>query len=358
MLFLKKIKDVFKENDIDILEYTEPKKFIKYKCLTCGQIYTAQTAVSLLSKITLCEKCWLPFKRWNVERLQKYKLKRIFPNSQLQFIEFNGYKNKGKIKCLKCGFIKEYNSLPAILRRTGDCFCECCEEVKNKIYQYTLNNLPETIELVEWRGAALKNLFFCKNCNKTFERKIDLQSKMDYCPYCNNNIHKFSLQQAQEKIDKEKEGYTILNYGGQRGRSLIKHSCGFCFTCNLDSFAKSRGCPKCFGKMSKLEKTIESFLIKNNYSFDVQKRFSDLKKYSFDFIVFFNNSFMLIEAQGRQHYEDVSIFDSFENQQKRDEVKRQYCLVNDIPLIEFPYWEESNVENFLLDKFNDYLERE
>lgn len=88
---------------------------------------------------------------------------------------------------------------------------------------------------------------------------------------------------------------------------------------------------------------------------NTKKKFEDLKKYSFDFSVIINNQMVLLEVQGRQHYEEVEVFDSLEIQQERDKVKREYCLANNIPLIEIPYWEIDNIDNFLQLKFNDYL---
>lgn len=359
MEFQEKIKKVFAENNIEILTFFGEKEYIKYKCNNCGKIYENKNAISLLSKISLCEKCWKPFSRWNKERLQKYKLDRLFPQSNLTFLEFNGTKKGGKIQCNKCGYIKEYNSLPAVLRRTGDCFCEKCEGVKNQIYNYVKTNLSNDIILIKWYGAAEKNEFYCKKCNRNFFRKIQLGSKMDYCPNCCTSNNKFTLEEAQINFNnKFGEEYQILKYEGQKGRSLLRHSCGFCFTCNIGDFKKSKGCPKCYKKISKLEQKVITFLNKNNYIYEYQKRFDDFKRFPFDFYVEIEGKKFLLEAQGRQHYMEVPVFDSYELQKERDLKKRNYCLINNIPLIEIPYWEENNIPTYLLSKFNDYLEKE
>lgn len=355
----EKIKKVFKENQINILEEHGWKGSIKYECNICKRVYTAKSAVSLFSKISLCEHCWKPFSRWNKERLEEYKLKRLFPESDLSFVEFNGYNNPGKIKCNKCGFIKEYSSLPAVLRRVSTNFCEQCEGLGRKIYNHTIENLPPHIELIEWKGAAFKNVFLCKKCGKYFERKIETVSKLDYCPYCVTSNNKFTLEEAQQKFN-EKFGtdYTILEYNGQKKRSLLRHKCGFCFTCNIGDFAKSKGCPKCFKSISKLEQAVDDWLAANHYSYERQKRFDDFKKFPYDFAVYLNGKTILIEAQGRQHYMSIDGFGDFEKQKVRDKKKRDYCLVNNIPLIEVPFCEQKNIDKFLLEQFNDYLERE
>ena len=83
-----------------------------------------------------------------------------------------------------------------------------------------------------------------------------------------------------------------------------------------------------------------------------------MKRFSFDFYLEINNKIILLEVQGRQHYEDVEVFDSLEDQKRRDKIKKDYCLANNISLIEIPYWELKNLEQFLQLKFNDYLEKE
>lgn len=38
-------------------------------------------------------------------------------------------------------------------------------------------------------------------------------------------------------------------------------------------------------------------------------------------------------------------------QKKHDEIKKKYCIDNNIPLIEIPYWEFDDLEYYLFDKF-------
>ena len=152
--------------------------------------------------------------------------------------------------------------------------------------------------------------------------------------------------------------YQLLQYKGTNYKSLIKHKCGFIFSTRLSDFEKTRGCPKCYRKISKGEQLVMKFLENHNYDYIYQKRFNDLKKFSFDFCIKLNNKIILLEVQGQQHYEDIEIFDSLEEQKRRDKIKKDYCLANNIPLIEIPYWELKNLDQFLQLKFNDYLEKE
>lgn len=50
---------------------------------------------------------------------------------------------------------------------------------------------------------------------------------------------------------------------------------------------------------------------------------------------------LIIEAQGKQHYEFNTLFHQyyvdFVNQQNRDQMKRDFCQINNLTLVEIPY---------------------
>lgn len=61
---------------------------------------------------------------------------------------------------------------------------------------------------------------------------------------------------------------------------------------------------------------------------------------------------LAIEYQGEQHYRPIDYFggkEKFEVQQKRDNIKRDYCKNNNINLLEIPYYKnvEEELNNFL-----------
>lgn len=57
----------------------------------------------------------------------------------------------------------------------------------------------------------------------------------------------------------------------------------------------------------------------------------------------------LIENDGRQHYESVDYFGGekcFRDVQKRDKIKNDYCILNNIPLLRLPYYlSKEEIEN-------------
>ena len=64
---------------------------------------------------------------------------------------------------------------------------------------------------------------------------------------------------------------------------------------------------------------------------------------------------MCIEFQGKQHYEDVPYWYHTEDEgiqhlelvQKRDKLKQQYCIANNIDLLIIPYWDFEKIPNIL-----------
>lgn len=103
-------------------------------------------------------------------------------------------------------------------------------------------------------------------------------------------------------------------------------------------------------RSSRGEIKIAEILEMNSMNFKEEFEFPDLKSPNgrvlrFDFAVFDDdgNLDFLIEYQGKQHYQPVSKFGGARGlyeQQYNDKLKRRYCALHSIPLIEIPYTEE------------------
>ena len=90
------------------------------------------------------------------------------------------------------------------------------------------------------------------------------------------------------------------------------------------------------------EQAVKQWLINHNISFETEYIFDDLKGehncLRFDFKI--KNKPIIIEFQGKQHYESIEVFGgekAFKLQQKYDNLKRIYCKKHNIKLIEIPY---------------------
>lgn len=176
----------------------------------------------------------------------------------------------------------------------------------------------------------------CQLCS--FENRNALKTK---------STEKFILDSKQ--IHKTKYNYSKVIYEGVFKKVKIICPEHGIFEQLPHDHLRGCGCPFC--KESKGEKKIEDFLLKNNISFESQKKFNDLKdkrKLSYDFYIPFKN--LLIEYNGRQHYTQQSFFQNREDflvQKHHDWLKRKYAKDNKINLLTIPYWDFENIETIL-----------
>lgn len=129
---------------------------------------------------------------------------------------------------------------------------------------------------------------------------------------------------------------------------------------------KSCGCLISLG-----EQRITQILSENNYNFAKQFYFEDLKslsgrKYFFDFGILNkdNKLIYLIEFDGIQHFSKNHQFGrdkdiNFEKCKERDEIKNNYCIKNNIPLIRIPYYKLKtlNIEDISIETTQFLLKR-
>ena len=114
------------------------------------------------------------------------------------------------------------------------------------------------------------------------------------------------------------------------------------------------GCPNCSATL--MERSIQYFLQEHNIDYVFQKSFADCKykkQLSFDF--YLPTYHMCIEADGEQHYMPIC-FNGISKKQankklieqnKKDNIKNEYCRDNKIKLLRIPYWDFDNIENIL-----------
>jgi hypothetical protein len=109
------------------------------------------------------------------------------------------------------------------------------------------------------------------------------------------------------------------------------------------------------------EDLVCDYLKQYGFNYEQHVVFSDLRGVhdgclSYDFIVYLNGRFVLIECQGIQHYEPVTFFggrEQFEIQQIHDDLKRMYVMRNNIPFCELDCRLEHR--KFILDDLVNFL---
>jgi Zn finger protein HypA/HybF involved in hydrogenase expression len=209
----------------------------------------------------------------------------------------------------------------------------------------------EYIELLENNRIKIK----CKKCNNIFTPSIDNHlNKNSGCPKCAGNYN-FTLDEIKEKgISIHGDKYFYLDIIHKNKVKYIKLKCKKCnhiFNQIVDNHLnKLNGCIICKSASKGVEQ-IEKYLVSNSIKYIREKSFDDCKhirKLFFDFYLPEQN--ILIEFNGRQHYEPVNYFggkNKFENQKIKDDIKVNFCSDKNIKLLIISYKETKNIPTIL-----------
>jgi hypothetical protein len=116
-----------------------------------------------------------------------------------------------------------------------------------------------------------------------------------------------------------------------------------------DIYPEFEGWPEFIGykrRVSVGEKTISSILVSNGVEHKLQYTIAECRDFSalpFDVAITKNDELLcLIEYQGIQHFIAIDFFggeEALQQTRKRDQIKRNYCKKNNIPLLEITYKE-------------------
>jgi very-short-patch-repair endonuclease len=168
------------------------------------------------------------------------------------------------------------------------------------------------------------------------------------CQDCNNpnkrkTIEKFIIE--SNFIHNNKYDYSKSIYINNRIKLIIICPTHGEFIQTPKDHLNNHGCPSC--NDSKGEKMLSNFFTKNKIYYKKQFTFNDClglggRKLPFDFYLIEYN--ILVEFDGRQHFEIVEAFGGLNNFLKlkeNDEIKNNYCLMNKIKLIRIRY---NNIE--------------
>lgn len=106
----------------------------------------------------------------------------------------------------------------------------------------------------------------------------------------------------------------------------------------------THSCGQCYKKISRGEEKIQKILNQLNIKYQTQYKFQNCKDkriLSFDFYLPDYNC--CIEYDGIQHFEPGHFSEPYENIQRRDSIKNNYCKNNNIKLIRIPYYDFDNI---------------
>ena len=265
-----------------------------------------------------------------------------------------------------------------------------CEEKTTKVMWHCRCQCGNELDK---RSDALNDISMCKNCNDLYRKGFLLSPAGELHPQISNEVGnrygKLTVDSIYINLDKTNRGvswkckcdcgnYKIvsgkdLRRGGIKSCGCLHHieeqpgtkygkltiiervenskagktkykclcDCGnYCIVTGSDLRSGSQqscGCLK-----SKGELAITQLLINNHLQFEKEAKFAtckDINELPFDFKINTQEKFYLIEYDGKQHFSLEHSWDqfSFEQTQKHDAIKNQWCKDNNIPLIRIPY---------------------
>ena len=264
------------------------------------------------------------------------KEERVIPN-----------KTNWECVCEHCGEIHVVTTGDLNRGRTNVCNCVLQWDITGNKY-----NMLEVIERTEeLSGTKYKWLCRCDCGNYT---------KVSITHLKKGNTQSCGCLVSKDLIDKTFGMLKVIRDTGKRDHKrgkiwLCKCECGNEYEVRTDSLTtgntSSCGCLS----ESKGEKRIREYLETRSVKFKEEYTFKDLAhinplRYDFGILDNEGNLVVLIEYDGRQHYEMTGYFggvDEFERYQERDRIKNEYARENKIPLLRIPYTQYEEIEKIL-----------
>lgn len=303
-------------------------------CYYCG---LEKTRISKIKKISkdmieevkvLCEE--KNFEFVSIDRIVKDNKSKIC----VSFI-CNNHRDKG-VQTIPIGNFK----------RNKKCkYCIHKELSKNDIKKMIEQSSPQIEVLSDYKLLNDNIDYRCKIHNYFGHTSVTNLIKGTVCYYCGTKklsekatLSNFEVNKRIKEINPNFERISDYSYSTKP----IKIKCSHCNYIWESSLVNLKYCPNCEKeKMYKGERIIFDILKNNNIKFEQQKKYDDCKNIrplSFDFYLPEYNS--CIEYNGIQHYKPIEHFGgekSYKQQILNDEIKKEYCINNNITLIIIPY---------------------
>ena len=257
--------------------------------------------------------------------------------------EYTGTSNHIDIICKIHGCFKQ--SAYSHMNGQGCPYCKknriIVEDLLNK-YRKIHNNKYDYSK-VKYTGCS-ENIEIMCPIHGTFFQKAIYHQKHG-CPKCGNVYRKNTTDFMSEAkiIHNGKYNYDKSIYVNNKTKLLIECVKHGYFTQSPNSHLKGRGCPIC--KESTGEKIIRNYLQENKIVYEPQYK---INNFLFDFYLPEYN--LIVEYDGIQHFQPISIFGGEEQYQKQiivDNKKNELCLLSRIKLLRIPYYEKNNIQNII-----------
>lgn len=256
----------------------------------------------------------------------KVKLVKLI-NNYIKNIECDECKKKHKIGGIKHSnavYIKEFNNYGY----------EVVDKNINKIN-------PHLKILVKDKFGFLGNVSLSSCRNHKHFATFDIKSNRENFVY-NANLF----------LEKNEINTTCIDFI-DNDKLLFICGCGEKMILSQKQFRSNKlRCDNCTKRFSSLEIKLKNFFIDHNIEFKEQWKYIDCyDKLPLPFDFYLPKFNTLIEADGEQHFKlTFGKEKDFEKTKKHDQIKNEYCKLNNIDLIRIPYYdfENDNYKNYLL----------
>lgn len=238
--------------------------------------------------------------------------------------------------CRLCGHTKTTNKN----KKSDELFILAAKKIHCDKYDYSL---------VNYKNSHTNVTLLCPVHGK-FNQTPNNHLKGHGCGKCMPNLgNKNIFIEKAKQVHNNKYDYSLVEYKTSKHKvKIICHKHGMFEQTPDRHILRGQGCPNC--KESKGEKIVRQLLLENNIEFIPQHTFDNCKnklKLPFDFYLPKFN--ICIEYHGEQHYKPIKFFGGirkFKEQQKRDNIKLNYCYNNNIKLIIIKYTQR-NIKKYL-----------
>lgn len=288
-----------------------------------------------------------------------------------EYIFITKYKNmrtKVKLEHKKCGYVRDV--FPQTILRKSDCpYCTGGARLTHEDFVKKVQVLGgDEYEVMSAFTRMHDNILMLhKKCGVKWELKPYYFMQGSRCPTCANEEKSKRFSKGREKFVKELETlwrgeYTLIGeYKNAHTRTLFRHNdCGTEWESEPNNVLKGHGCVVCSGSSG--ERRVLNYLKTTPFDYELEYTLDGCKHerlLPFDFAVFKDKKLLcLIEYNGGQHYDPVELWGGIDNLkeiQLRDQIKRDYCKENHIPLIEIPYWDYKNIDNILSEELENLI---
>ena len=227
--------------------------------------------------------------------------------------------------------------------------------------------VSDTDDIVNTRSNITMECKICCNQWTTSIMNLTKNNNTTGCPECAKirvaNVHRKTLEELQKEVSAiDTTVEPIADYINTHSPVLCRckiHTDTTFYEIPTSILRGCNSCPKC--TIYKHEKIMLNVLDKYNLKYTPQKTFEDcrdINKLPFD--AFLDDYNVAIEYDGEGHYYPIPRYKgddgtySFERAKSHDKIKNKYCEDNNIKLIRIPYWEQNNIEEYLISELSKY----